>query len=311
MKFKFMAAGLVAVCGTLLSAAPQQQAKASATKPEKSPWSAELNAGYRYNSRLAVPDLDLATQTSDSAFLLRGEVGYDLRFSEATSLALGYAYAKTDYRQQSAFDLDSHLGSLRLRHNFGTFTAGASYHHSRSDLGGRGFLDYGRASVFASVPLNKQLTLRGTYVRTEKDYLQATERDSTVDGFGADLFYRFSRTTTGSIGYLRERNDARADRFDFDANVFTLRFTQSLSLFDHDTRLRAIYRHEQRDYGAVTPSIGAVRDDRRNSLDLELEVELFRNWFASLEHEIKDHSSNLASADFSQNITTFRVGVKF
>ncbi len=138
------------------------------------------------------------------------------------------------------------------------------------------------------------------------------ERNATVDGLAADVYFLLDGTSTFfSAGYLYEENKARGAAFDFTANSYTLGFTHRFSIAGRDSRFKVGYRHEQRDYDSITPSIGVVRDDTRNNFDAELRVDLTSKVFAALEHEVNDHASNLPSADFSQNVTSLWVGLIF
>lgn len=308
---------LVAVLAITTCAMLPAAAQTTGAAPSNNPFSFELSAGYRYNSRLAVPDLDLSSDVGDSAFLLKAGVDFDVDFTDRTSFSAGYTYSQSQYQDQKAFDIDSHIGSLQLKHDFGPFDGGLSYHQAQSDLDGRDYLDYRRLSAFARGRLGDRVILRGGYVHTEKEFnaevrTQAVDRDATVDGFAADVYFLLDGTSTFlSAGYLYEDNDARGDAFDFNANSYTLGFTHNFSIAGRDSRFKAGYRHEQRDYDSITPSIGVVRDDTRNSFDAELRVDLTRHVFASLTHEVNDHSSNLPAADYSQNVTNLWVGLIF
>lgn len=278
----------------------------------KNPFSFELGTGYRYNSRLAVPDLDLASDRGDSAFLLNGGLKLDLDITDRTSFGAGLSFSQVDYQDLSAFDTRIAIGSLELKHDFGGVDTGISYHHAQSDLGGRDYLTYSRLSPHASVDVNERLMLRGAYVHTRKDFDFVPDRDSTTRGLGLDAYFFLNGPRTYvSLGYLHEQNDARAAQFDYSADSYALRFAHNFQLAGLRSRFRVGYRHEQRDYDAVTPSIGMVRDDSRNSFDAQLRVRFTDRLFAELEHEVKDHASNLPAADYSQNVTSLSLGLEF
>lgn len=301
-------AALAAVAAAPLPAAAQSKGNSSG----KSPFSFDAGVGYRYNSRLAVPDLDIASTQGDSALLSKAGVDLDLDLTKDTRFSAGYSFSDTSYRTYDAFDVRSHIGSLGLKHDFGPVDAGVSYHQARSDLGGRAYLDYHRLSTHVSADLGRSARIRGTLARTEKDYEQAPDRDASVRAAGVDAYWFLQgRGTYLTAGYLNERNEALAPQFDYDAHTYSLRFVRGFSMVERDARFKVGYRHEQRDYDAVTPSIGEVRNETRNSFEGELRVDLTEHLFASLEHEINDRSSNLPAADFSQNVTSLLIGAKF
>ena len=78
---------------------------------------------------------------------------------------------------------------------------------------------------------------------------------------------------------------------------------------EKDATLKLGWRGETRDYSTITPSIGEVRDDDRNRYQAELKIPLGEHFFIQFEYEYSDYSSNLESADYSQNLAALQLGV--
>lgn len=309
---RFPAAPLLTAVLAAAVAAPLPALAQPSGAKAKSPFSFELETGYRYNSRLAVPDLDILSASGSHGYLFKAGAELDVDLSDRTGFSAGYRFSQVSYSDLGTFDTRTHLGSLGIKHDFGPVDAGLNYHHANSELDGRDYLEVRRLSPHISGYLSERVMLRGTYVHSEKEFDRAPGRDATVQGAGGDAFFFLDGAKTYlSAGYLREQNDARAAEFDFDADVFSARLAHKFGIGGVDARVRLGYQHENRDYNAVTPSISAVRGDTRDSFNAEFRVD-FSDWlFAALEHEINDFSSNLPAADYSQNVSTLLVGLRF
>ena len=60
-------------------------------------------------------------------------------------------------------------------------------------------------------------------------------------------------------------------------------------------------RFQDRNYQAVTPGLGARRDDRQQITDARLEMSLNEALAAAIQVERGNYQSNLASADYTEN----------
>jgi hypothetical protein len=154
--------------------------------------------------------------------------------------------------------------------------------------------------------------VRADYTFTDKNFHNRVDRDAEVHAGGADVYYFLNGVRTYFVvGYKYEDEDAVADQFDFKAHNIKVRFAQRFPLGSRDAKFKIGWRYENRDYSAVTPSIGAIRDDERNRFQAELETPFTDRIFGQLEYEYSDFSSNLPSANYKQHLASARLGVKF
>jgi hypothetical protein len=103
-------------------------------------------------------------------------------------------------------------------------------------------------------------------------------------------------------GVRYEDEDTRDPAFDFKARRFDLRYSRRFDLYgDRPVRLRLDWRYEDRDYDSVTPSISEIRDDLRQRWRVRVDLPIRDKLTALLSYQYRDHESNVASADFTDN----------
>ena len=111
-------------------------------------------------------------------------------------------------------------------------------------------------------------------------------------------------------GYKYESENAVDPQFDFKGHNIKARFSQRISMGDRDAELKVGWRYEDRNYASITPSIGAIRDDTRHRFQAELEIPITDRIYGLIEYEYADYSSNLPSADYTQNLVGARLGIR-
>lgn len=274
--------------------------------------SAEFSAGAEYDSNVSVNAIDVNTAAGDFAAILDAKIKFESEITEQTAFKLGYNFSQSLHNDFSNFDIQTHFASADVSHDFGAFDVGAAYRLAYSRLGGAGFLTLQQISPYASTFLTKKVFLRGAYTYSDKNFKNRVDRDATVHAGGADVYYFVNGVNTFFVaGYKYENEDAFDPQFDFKAHHFKVRFSQRFPVGSRDAKLKLGWRYEMRDYASVTPSIGVVRNDDRHRLQAEIEVPISDIVFGAVEYEYSDYSSNLPSADYTQNLLGAKLGVRF
>lgn len=277
-----------------------------------SPFSIEVSAGAQYDSNVSVSEIDNNTGADDIAAVIDADLEFETELGKNTELQLGYSFSQSIHDQFSAFDLQSHFGSADLSHDFGAFDLGAAYRLVYTRLGGEGFLLLQQFSPYFSTFFGKKLFLRADYAYTDKDFEGRFDRDAVVQSGGADFYYFLNGVRTYFVlGYRYEDEDAGAPQFDFQAHNIKARFSQRIPMGPRYAKLKLGYRYESRDYSAITPSIGVIRDDTRHRFQADLEIPFTDRFFALLEYEHAEFKSNLPSADYAQDVASLRLGARF
>ncbi|MFQ5563475.1 MAG: hypothetical protein ACE5FO_07885 [Parvularculaceae bacterium] len=276
------------------------------------PISAEFSAGVEYDDHLSVSEIDRTSNDEDFAAILDAGIGLEHETNGGTAFSAGYDFFQSVHFDRSDFDIRSHRGSVGLAQDFGEFDLGVDYNYVYSTLDDVGFLTYQLLSPYVASSLTKQLYVRAAYSYADKDFKSRPTRDATVNAGGADVFFFLNGTTTYLLfGYKFEHEDAVGPEFDFDAHNLKARLTQKFPFNGRKGALKIGWRYENRDYDSITPSIGAVRDDERNRFQAEIELPLSDHVYAQAEYEYSDFDSNLPAVNYTQNLISARLGVKY
>lgn len=304
------AIGMAAAAWLSLSATAGAQV--DETRISESSFSFEASAGVEYDSNVSVIELDVSTAADDFAGVIDAGFGFETELGQGTEIDLSYDFSQSLHDEFTQFDIQSHRGSVGIDHDFGKVSAGATYIFANATLGGDGFLTLQQISPFVSGFLGKTVFVRAAYEYRDKNFKNRTDRDAEVHAGGADIFFFIDGVRTYILGgYKYEDENTVANQFDFTGHNFKLRFVKRLPFRGRDAKFELGWRYEKRNYKSVTPAIGEVRDDDRNKLKAELEIPITDHVYVLVEYEYSDFSSNLPSADYTQNFAGLRVGVEF
>ena len=289
------------------------------TKKSSGPsFDVEIAAGVDYDSNISVNQLDANTGADDFAAAIDADFDFSTPVGPDTEFQLGYGFSQSLHADFTAFDLQSHLATADLTHDFGLAEIGAAYRFAYSRLGGDPFLTMHQVNPYISKFIGKTLYLRGGYTYTDKNFEEPAAipapptRDAKNNSFGGDVYVFLNGVKSYLVGgYEREIEKAVSDEFDFHADNFRVRFAQRFPFGGGDAELSLGYRFEDRNYDNQTPSILAVRADERHRFQADLEIPVTDHAFARLEVEHGDYKSNLASADYRQNLAGVRLGLRF
>jgi hypothetical protein len=277
-----------------------------------SPLSFEISAGAEYDSNVSVAAIDTNTGADDFAAVLDAGIEFETELGSGTEFNLGYNFSQSLHDQFTNFDIQTHFASANISHDFGAFDAGGAYRYAYSRLGGAGFLTLQQFSPYFSAFLTKKVFVRGAYTYSDKNFQNRIDRDSKVNAGGADIyFFADGVRRFFVIGYKYEDENAVDPQFDFRANHFKARFTQRFPVGNRDAKFKLGWRYEMRNYSSITPSIGVIRDDNRHRFQAEVEIPITDVIFGDIEYEYSDYSSNLPSADYTQNLVSARLGARF
>ncbi len=266
------------------------------------PISIELAAGIQYDDNVSIDELDTNTEVGDFAAVFDLDLGYEHSFGQGTELDLGYSFSQRAYFEESDFDLQIHSGSLNLKHNFENFDLGSSFYATHARLGGDGFLDILQYSPYVTSFLSKKIYLRAAYTYRDKSFDNNPDRDGDVHALEADFYYFLDGVREYIVsGYRYENENTIAEQFDFDGHSFDLRYARRFHVGEQAVRLRADWRYELRNYDSITPSIGEIRDDNRHRLRARIELPLSERFDLLFEYQYRNYSSNLPSADYTDN----------
>lgn len=262
-----------------------------------------LAAGLHYDDKVTVEELDRVEDVGDGAVVLDLDVDYERNFDQGTDLRVGYSLAQRSYFEETDFDLQIHNLSFGLKQNFEEFDLGLETYYVHARLDNDELLSFSHLSPYFTTFLTRRLYLRGSYFYRDKTFPDNPDRDGDVHAADADLYFFIDSIRNYVVVGMRfENEDTRDPAFDFRGRQFDIRYSRRFDLYgDRPVRLRLDYRFENRDYRSITPSIGEIRDDQRQRWRARLDLPINSDLTALLSYQYRDHESNLAGADFTDN----------
>ena len=272
----------------------------------------EIGAGVEHDSNVSVDEIDQNTKESDSLVVLDLSVELESDLSENTSISVGYDLSQNWHSEFSAFDTQTHRGTAAIDHDWGPVSTGLSYIVARSNLDGAGFLTLQRVTPSLSGPLGESIYLRGSYDYTDKEFDNRPGRDATSHAGGITAFFFLDGTKTFlSSGYKYKDEDAVDPIYDYESHTYRLKFSHDFELANRTLDFSIGWRYEDRKYASTDPTIGEERHDERHRLSAALEIPVGETFFVELEYGYDDYTSNLDTADYSQNTAALRLGARF
>lgn len=274
-------------------------------------WKADLSVTWLNDSNVAIDDLDQDSTEGDSATKLSAKVGANIQLSEKLALRASASLSDKSYSEFDQFDLQTSLLSLQTSYEFTSFKLGAGIRSISTDLASNSFLSNQHLYVFATHRLNDHWFFRGELNFADKEFDIESSRDTSRDQIGVDAYYFIDDTKsywTFSAKLADEQSDTNNDQFSRDISSFKIRYSKLVPMYGRDIRLESQIRFQSRDYDAIDPRIGEIRFDDRVRAKFSAEIPIKGNWFTLVEYDYSDYSSNLDSADYSQNLFSIKVG---
>ena len=285
---------------------------AGATPASADGFSLDLRAGIEHDSNIVVSETDIDTGRGDWSAELDVSAEYEFKFNKRGIFEVGYDFRQSLHKELDAFDVQTHGLKAGVRHRWGNIKLGIKYNYFDSSLGGNAFMALHRISPYVTYYLGKAILVRATYTYEDKNIKTSIARDATVNSFGGDAYVLIDGSRTYiSFGYKMKLVEAVGDQFDYDANIARASFTTRVPLLGKTSKLRLSAQYEKRNYDNITPSIGAIRDDKKLTLRTSLWVPIGDTVYVLASYKYRDLESNFPSADYSESVASLQFGLKF
>ena len=277
----------------------------AATAKNSKPWSLSLKADVQYDDNVTVDQTDLTSGVGDAAAVFEASAGYKLIDKKSGSLEVGYDFSQSLHQDLTNFDIQNHGLSVSGSIDAGDVSIGGMYTFYHLLLGGNGFLDMHMINPSVAGFVTPQLYVRGSYIFFDKTFKTVHSRDATNQQPGIEAYYFFDNAKAFfSVGGHYETENATGPEFDYDGYALTTSFQMPLHVASRSGKVRASYTYSKRNYNNVTPSIGVKRRENRSTLHAQADLTIVGALSATAEYEYIDRSSNLPSADYTENIIT-------
>jgi hypothetical protein len=285
----------------------------SADAADKGPeFGFKANAGYQYDSNVNLAEIDENTGEADNALLLSAGAKVSLPIAGGLSASFAYDYAQTSYKEFSQFDLALHHGMAELALDIAGFNTAVTLDRFDARVDRQHFLDITQVSPSVARLFGESFYLRGAYTRAEKGYADAGARDATNDAVRADAYVLFDGMNRYlSAGYRVDSEDAVDGELDYDGNRAMLAYGHRVELGRLPLDLKTSLQYENRDYVNVTEAIGVMRNDKRLRVGISADLQLTEYFGINGEFQYSDNRSNLAAANFDENVYSLNLSVEF
>lgn len=285
---------------------------ASAFAAETFEFGGTAGLGYKYDSNVAVLELDTTSGESDTALQTEAGISAKWRPAKPFSVTLRYNFNDTSHADFSAFDLTIHRVSADLTYDFEALDVGFLYHDIHARLDDDGFLDIQQVNPYVSYRMHKKLLLRAGYAHSEKSFLSNAGRVADNDGLSVDGYWFVDGLNRYVVMGLKvAREDAVDSQFNYRSDRIKLQFSQRLEAWEKPMTMKLRTQYEVRDYDNVTESLGAPREDKRFRAGVSTELELTEWLGVEGSAEFANNQSNLASVDFSEKVYTLNLSASF
>lgn len=274
----------------------------------------DFNAGVgaRYDSNVALIDLDASAGQPDAASELTAGLGMTIRPGGDLLLNLGYNYSGTRYREFSAFDLDLHQGHASLTLRKGLTDSTIAVDHFSGILDGEDYLTQTQVSPSIARLFGTRWYLRGAYVRADKDYADLTDRSTVSDAVRGDAYLLLNGMQHYlALGVQARSEDALNADFDYDSTMGQLKWAYTIMTSTTEIELQTRVQFERRDYTTATLESGEARiDDRlRTRVAATFPFSDYVSLATSVEHT--DNTSGLAEANIDRTVYAMELKIEF
>jgi hypothetical protein len=272
----------------------------------------EFETGAEYDSNLSVIELDQNSSEGDWSILAKANINGQWQATDKVKLKAGAGYSSKTHQDYSEFNLAITQAFVDASYDFQPITLGISYHHADAELDNQDFLTLQQRSVYVSRLINQTIFLRAAINDQDKDFPNTTGRNAGNRGFSGDAFFFFNQGQTFfTLGISNEKENTEINEFDYDAINVRSSVSHQFSLWNKKNRVQLGWRFDNRDYSTVTELIDAKRQDERRITTLEWELET-NNWLSLIgKLESGNYHSNLASADYSETISSVTLKARF
>jgi len=274
--------------------------------------SGEVSVGGRYDSNVAVLDLDRSSDEGDEALLLEAGIAYERALGERASARVGYDFSQSLHETFDTFDLQTHRGSLNASYDLGSVGTGAMLQYVNARLDGEEFLVFRQLSPYITRMFGERLYVRGAYEYTDKEFDGRPSRDAQSHAGDIKVFWFLDGVKRYWLfGYQYTDEDASAASLDYDGHETSVQYTQRFTAAARTVTVKLRAGYETRDYRGVSASIGEPRDEERLKLGSSLSWALSERWTTEASYEYAVFDSNLPVVDFSEHIVELTFGLTF
>lgn len=272
-----------------------------------------VELGAEYNDNVTIDSIDSTSRQGDSLLRISGSIGARAFEKGHTSLSGRYSFFQSRYQDLSAFNLQIHGLSARLKSKVGKVNVGGSYRYDHIRLDGEAFLDVHSVGPDIGFLVAKKTYLTASYqfrTQTFSDPLRA-ERNANRHSGDTKLYFLLGDGRNITAGYRISRQTAGIDSLSYWGHTFDAGYKHPFKVGSKEATFRLRYRFRQKDYSGVDAAIGDERRDKRHTARLGFEIPLTKGLEFGAEYKYVVSHSNVPAADYTGNSIRASMGWSF
>ena len=265
-------------------------------------------AGIENDDNLTVSQQDLTTGIGDVAGTLEAGIEIDLLRDQPFAIAVGYDFFQSLHQDLKAFDLQTNEPHIEIYDFFDPLRPVLAYRYRRDSYGGEDYL----ASHSVDLDLthcpwqNTCALLAGEFEK--RNFAPSPERDSNrYSLFLGQQTFLWEGLLAFSLGWEPQWQDARADHFDYRAQIVRVGATAFFDGIRKGLILGASYEFESRDYDHEDPLWGFTRRDDRTVFWVGTAIPLIGPTRVSFDYIRIESRSNVRQLNYDENIVNLKL----
>jgi tetratricopeptide (TPR) repeat protein len=265
-------------------------------------------AGIENDDNLTVSQQDLSTGIGDVAGTMEAGIDIEILRDQPFGVSVGYDFFQSLHQDLKEFDLQTNEPHIEIYDFFEPLRPVLAYRYRRDSYGGEDYLASHSVDLdFTLCPWQQTCALMGgEFENFEFD--PTPERDSNRYSLfiGQQTFF-WGGFLGFSLGWEPQWQDARADHFDYQAQIVRVAATAFLDRLQKGLILGASYEFESRDYDHQDPLWGFTRRDDRTVFWVGTAMPLIGPTQASLDYIRIESRSNVQLLNYDENIVSLKL----
>lgn len=271
-------------------------------------WQGELQTGLRYDSQVAIAELDNNSQQADTAWLVNATLNGSLTTGSANWSA-GYQLQQQRYQSLSNYNVVTHTvhGGVQLQQHQWLTTL--QLHHAQANLAGDPFLQLQLAHVGLGHTLGSVGFVQLVWQGQRKTLHNASERDASSQSLGVDyLQLSTSGNTTWHGSVQWDRETAQQTELSYQGWQAQLSYLHKSVLWTRPQQWQVRYQTWQRHYDTTSM---ASRHDTRFTVQANWQLDVATDWQLQWSVERSRNQSTLSTLNYQEWVTSTQVSWQF
>ena len=278
-----------------------------ADKKEKKRWGITASVSWEHDDNLTREEQDIVTGEPDTAMVYEFGGEYKIIDTPKYGLDVSYDFFQSIYKKITNLNFQSHTLALSGSTEFEKWDAGINYMYIYNLLDDQDFLYIHTVTPNIGFSILPTLYTAVNYTFMNKKFPDSEGRnaDNHSGSFSQFVFFMDGKAYL-SLSYKLDDEDTVDNEFDYLGHLYTLGAQTKLPF---ESKINVSYKYSHKDFDTITSSIGEIRRDDKQTINVALTKKLFKILELKINYQYIDSRSNLESVVFTENILTAGVAL--